>query len=75
MTQAEISAAMAQGRPLLVKTSRAVEMFGMGRTSLYRLRREHPDFRALTIKTGREVLFDVPRVYEWFQKFGGRGIE
>ena len=57
--------------PLFAKTADAVRLFGVGRTTLYRLRRDHPDFKALTIKTGREVLFDVPMVYKWFQQFGG----
>jgi predicted DNA-binding transcriptional regulator AlpA len=64
-----------QGTPLMAKTSEATRLFGMSRTTLYRLRRDHKDFKALTIKTGREVLFDVPRVYEWFQQYGGGEIE
>lgn len=61
--------------PLLAKTSDAVKLFGVGRTTLYRLRRDHAEFRDMTIKTGREVLFDVPRVYKWFQQFGGGELE
>ena len=57
--------------PLLAKTSDAVKLFGVGRTTLYRLRRDHKEFRDMTIKTGKNVLFDVPRVYKWFQQFGG----
>ena len=64
-----------QGTPLMAKTAEAVKLFGMSRTTLYRLRRDHRDFRALTVKTGREVLFDVPRVYRWFQDYGGGEIE
>ena len=60
--------------PLFAKTADAVRLFGVGRTTLYRLRRDHPDFKALTVKTGREVLFDVPMVYKWFQQFGGGEI-
>lgn len=67
--------ALPQGTPLMAKTSEATRLFGMSRTTLYRLRRDHKDFKALTIKTGREVLFDVPRVYEWFQQYGGGEIE
>ena len=62
-------------KPLFAKTSDATRLFGRSRTALYRLRRDHPDFRALTVKTGREVLFDVPRVYEWFKRFGGGEME
>ena len=61
--------------PLMAKTPDAVKLFGLGRTRLYELRRDHPDFRELTVKTGRDVLFDVPRCYEWFQRHGGGEIE
>ena len=61
--------------PLFVTTRDAVRLFGIGRTRLYELRRDHDDFRALTIKTGREVLFDVPRVYKWFQDHCGVELE
>ena len=61
--------------PLFAKTADAVRLFGVGRTTLYRLRRDHPEFRELTIKTGREVLFDVPRVYQWLQNRCGGEME
>lgn len=75
MTQAEISAAMARETPLYATTEKAVKLFSRSRTTLYMMRKKYPDFRALTIKTGREVLFDVPGVYAWFQKFGGGEME
>lgn len=53
--------------PLMAKTADAVRLFGLSRTTLYRMRRDFPDFKAFTIKTGREILFDVPKVYEWLQ--------
>ena len=61
--------------PLMAKTADAARLFGVGRTTLYKLRRDNKDFRALTIKTGREVLFDVPQVYKWFQQYGGGELE
>lgn len=65
----------AKAGPLMAKTAEATKLFGMSRTKLYRLRRDRKDFKALTIKTGREVLFDVPRVYEWLQQFCGGEME
>jgi hypothetical protein len=61
--------------PLMAKTADAAKLFGVGRTTLYKLRRDHHDYRALTIKTGREVLFDVPQAYRWFQQYGGGELE
>ena len=61
--------------PLMAKTADAVKLFGVGRTTLYKLRRDHKDFRGMTIKTGREVLFDVPKVYAWFQERGGGSLQ
>lgn len=61
--------------PLMAKTADAVKLFGIGRTRLYELRRDHEDFRALTVKTGKDVLFDVPKVYEWLQQHGGGELE
>lgn len=60
--------------PLIANTAKATELFGVGRTTLYKLRRDHKDFREMTIKTGREVLFDVPKVYAWFQERGGDSL-
>lgn len=61
--------------PLFATTKDAARLFGIGRTRLYELRRDHPDFRELTIKTGRETLFDVPRCYEWFRDKCGGDLE
>ena len=63
------------GTPLMAKTSEAAKLFGIGRTRLYELRRDHEDFRQLTIRTGRETLFDVPRCYQWFQDRCGGELE
>lgn len=75
MDTAGTMAVLPPGTPLMAKTSEATRLFGMSRTTLYRLRRDHKDFKALTIKTGRDVLFDVPRVYEWLARFGGAEID
>ena len=61
--------------PLIAKTSEVARLFNVGRTTLYKLRRDHPDFRELTIKSGREVLYDVPRCYQWFQQRCGGELE
>ena len=61
--------------PLFATTSEAARLFGIGRTRLYELRRDHEDFRQLTIRTGRETLFDVPRCYQWFQERCGGELD
>ena len=63
------------GTPLFATTKEASRLFGLGRTRLYELRRDHPDLRELTIKTGREILYDVGRCYSWFQQFGGGELD
>jgi hypothetical protein len=61
--------------PLFATTKDAARLFGIGRTRLYELRRDHEDFRALTIKTGRDVLFDIMRCYQWFREHCGGELE
>lgn len=61
--------------PLLAKTEVAETLFGLSRTTLWKLRRKYPDFKRLTIKTGREVLYDVPRCYDWFQAHLGGDLK
>lgn len=61
--------------PLFASTKEAARLFGIGRTRLYELRRDHEDFRALTIKTGRDVLFDTMRCYQWFREHCGGELE
>lgn len=61
--------------PLFASTQEVSRLFSVGRTTLYRLRRDHPDFNELTIKSGREVLYDVPRCYQWFQHRCGGELE
>ena len=61
--------------PLFASTKDAARLFSVGRTTLYKLRRDHPDFRELTIQSGREVLYDVPRCYQWFQQRCGSELD
>lgn len=61
--------------PLFASTQEMSKLFGIKRTRLYELRRDHPELKAMTIKTGREVLFDVPRCYQWFQDHCGGELE
>lgn len=75
MNCSEINLWLPPGTPLFATTQETAKLFGIGRTRLYELRRDHPDFRELTVKTGRDVLFDVPRCYEWFQRYGGGDLE
>ena len=64
-----------KGTPLMARTEQAAEIFGVSASTLYRLRQRYPDFRAMTIKTGREVLYDVPALYAWFRQFGGAELD
>ena len=58
--------------PLFASTQEVSRLFSIGRTTLYRLRRDHPELQAMTVKTGKQILFNVPKVYEWFvQRQGG----
>ena len=70
-----IMSTLPPGTPLMATTPKAAEIFGRSPKTLYRLRNRYPDFRALTIKTGREVLFDIPRCYEWFQSWAGAELK
>ena len=61
--------------PLFATTSEAARLFGIGRTKLFEMRRDIPEFRELTLKTGKTVLYDVPRTYQWLQRFCGGELE
>lgn len=63
------------GTPLMAKTSEAAKLFGVGRTTLYKWRRDYPDFNALTVKSNKDVLYDIPRCYQWFQDRCGGELE
>lgn len=64
-----------RGTPLMAATGQAAEIFGISAATLYRLRQRYPDFRAMTVKTGREILYDVPQCYAWFRQFGGAELD
>jgi hypothetical protein len=64
-----------QGTPLFATTKDAARLFGIGRTKLFEMRRDIPEFRALTLKTGKTVLYDIPRTYQWLQRFCGGELE
>ena len=67
--------ALPPGTPLLAKTPRTAELFGISERQLYNLRQRHADLAALTLKIGRDVYFDVPRVYAWFGRHLGEGMD
>ena len=52
-----------------------MKIFDISAATLYRLRMRYPDFAALTVRTGKDVLYDVPRCYEWFGQWLGAEIE
>lgn len=66
--------ALPPGTPLMAKTRQEVKIFDMSAATLYRLRQRYPDFAALTVRTGKDVLYDVPRCYEWFGQWLGAEI-
>ena len=61
--------------PLFASTQEVSRLFGIGRTKLFELRRDHPELKAMTLKTGKQVLYDVPRCYQWFQDHCGGELE
>lgn len=63
------------GVPLFATTTQMAKLFGVGRTKLFELRRNHPELKAMTVKTGRDVLYNVAAVYEWFQERCGGELE
>lgn len=71
---AEAEPMMPPGTPLLAKPERAAEIFGVSAKTLYRMRLCNSEFDRLTIKIGNEVLYDVPRCYQWFAQYLGESI-
>ena len=69
-----VKPALPAGTPLLARSEQAAQIFGMSISTLYRLRQRYADFGALTIKTGREVLYDVPRCYDWLSTWLGNEL-
>lgn len=58
--------------PLMCDAEEASRIFGIGRTTLYMLARQYPDFPAVTV--GRGVRYLVPDMYAWFRDFPDREI-
>lgn len=63
------------GTPLLAKSEDAAQIFGISARTLHRLCLNYPDFRALTLKAGHTLLYDVPRCYTWFSQHLGDEVE
>lgn len=63
------------GTPLLAKTPRAAKLFDISERQLRYLRTSHKDLDALTVKVGRDRLWDVPKCYAWFGEYLGTSIE
>ena len=67
----EINITMPMNMPLMCDVDKAVELFGIGKTTLAALRKNHPDFPCRTI--GRSVWYLVPDLYAWLRDYpGGR---
>lgn len=75
MSEAAPTITLPPGTPLIADTARASELFGLSASTLYRLRHSNPGFRALTIKSGKEVLYDIPRLYAWFAGYLGSELD
>lgn len=58
--------------PLVCDVDKAVELFGVCKTTLDELRNQYPDFPVRQI--GRSVRYLVPDVYAWFRDFPTRKI-
>lgn len=55
--------------PLLCDVKTAEKILGMSRSTLQELRNKYSDFP--TVKVGRSVLYDIPRIYAWQAAMGG----
>lgn len=58
--------------PLMCDIDRAVELFGIGKTTLETLRNNYHDFPVKQV--GRSVRYLVPDMYAWFRDFPERKI-
>ena len=68
----QITIALPQATPLVCDTNRAIELFGLSRTTLYALRKQHSDFPARTV--GHSVCYLVPELYAWLRDYPGGQI-
>ena len=55
--------------PLMCDVDKAVELFGVSRTTLYGLAKKYDNFPVKRI--GRGIRFLVPDTYRWFRDFPG----
>lgn len=67
-----ISITLPADTPLMCDADEASRLFRIGKTTLWSLRKNYPDFPARTI--GRGVWFLVPEMYAWFRDFPGGKI-
>lgn len=67
--------ALPEGTPLMAKTPRAAKLFDISERQLRYLRVRYKDLDALTVKVGRDRLWDVPKCYAWFAEYLGGSIE
>lgn len=58
--------------PLICDVDKAVELFGIGKTTFETLRSLYPDFPVKQV--GRSVRYLVPDIYAWFRDFPDRKI-
>lgn len=58
--------------PLICDVGKAVELFGIGKTTFEALRNTYPDFPVRLV--GRSVRYLVPDIYAWFRDFPNREI-
>ena len=68
----EIKISLPNNLPLMCDIDKVIELFGIGKTTLVKLRKNHPDFPCRTI--GRSVLYLVPDLYVWLRDYPGGQI-
>ena len=77
--EAEVSAVvkglspLPPGTPVLADNKSAPELFSLSQSTLEKLRRRYPDFPAK--QAGDKVLYNVFRVWQWFDQYPERVIE
>lgn len=61
------------GTPVIADNKSAPELFSLSQSTLEKLRRRYPDFPAK--QAGDKVLYNVFRVWQWFDEYPERVIE
>ena len=61
------------GTPVIADNKSAPELFSLSQSTLDKLRRRYPDFPAK--QAGDKVLYNVFRVWQWFDEYPERVIE